>query len=90
MKKFTDMIKLENLKDDFCKQVGLVDKKLTDNQLNILFSKIEKYPEQERNLELWQKLIRENFGISKFKMNEGLDLSDINLLHLQIQALLKK
>lgn len=85
----------ENTKDinglikEFHEILGLDDYKLSETQLVEVFKEIEKYPYNSRTIRQWQSVITLKTGFRNFSYRKALDLSDVNHIHQQIQALLK-
>lgn len=80
---------MEQLKRMLEKEAGIYNHRLTDAEFIAILDEIEKIPLSERSKSKWQGVIHKITGCI-FHMNEGLDYSDLNILHQQILAILKK
>lgn len=85
-----ELLRLEELKEELVNRLDVIDYSFSDEEIKAIFEEIDKFPEEERSIALWQKIVKEQTGVKRFKLFESLDLSDINYLHKQIQNLLNK
>lgn len=90
MLNFDELKKLEELKKQLIKASDVVSYEFSESELKAIFEEIKKYTENERTKALWQDIIKQKSGAKLFKLYESLDYSDLNVIHKQIQDLLKK
>jgi len=80
---------LEELKRKLEKEADIYNHKLTNTELQNILNAIAAIPEKERTKTKWQEIIKEEADCI-FRLNEGLDFSDINSVHQEILQLLRK
>lgn len=80
---------LEELKRQLEKEADIYNHKLTDSELQNILITINSVPKADRTKTKWQEIIKEETGCI-FRLNEGLDFSDINSVHQEILQLLRK
>jgi len=77
--------RLYELKQQLARRLGMIHN-FSDSEVRELFFEINKYPLEERTIPLWRELAQKITKSDYFI--KGLDMTDINSLHEQIQAIL--
>lgn len=90
MLNYNELKKLEELKKQLHRKLGIIDYELSDSELRDIFQEIAKYSEKDRTKYLWQQIVKQQTRITRFSLYEALEFSDINYVHQQIQDLLNK
>jgi len=82
--------RLEELNKQLSEKLDTGNYKFSKQELKGVLEELELYPEKERNVSLWQKIVKEKTGAERVVISKALDNSDLKSLHEQIQALLDK
>jgi hypothetical protein len=82
--------RLKELNKLLSKNLDTGNYKFSKQELKGVLDELEKYPEKERNVVLWQKIVKEKTGAEKVVVTKALDNSDLINIHRQIQDLLDK
>lgn len=80
--------RLKELNKLLSKKLDTGNYKFSKQELKGVLDELEKYPDKERNVALWQKIVKEKTGAEKVVITKALDNSDLINLHKQIQAVL--